>query len=374
MNENIKLTTDLIQANLWAFQILIVLVITFIVSRVRHFTLLRAEKRLAQTNLIWGRSTVEAIRKPAAVLIWVAGVSFAIEIVRIEFQTAIFEAVPALRSAAAIAAITWFGFKFVGIYEHSYVAKQTESDSTFDRTTVFITSKILRVVVIFLGILVAMQTLGLSIAGILAFGGVGGIAIGFAARELIANYFGGLMLFMDRPFKVGETITSSDRDIEGTVQEIGWRQTIIVKFDTRTLYVPNSVFATIVVRNMTRQKNRRIFEYVGIRYDDADQLVAIVSDTKDMLSNHPEIDQESSIMVNFDRFAASSLDIMIYCFTKTIVWAEYHEIKQDVLVKTMEIIASHGAEIAFPTSTIYLMNEPDVEKIAEGIVKADQPN
>ena len=374
MNENIKLTTDLIQANLWAFQILIVLIITFIVSRVRHFTLLRAEKRLAQTNLIWGRSTVEAIRKPAAVLIWVAGVSFAIEIVRIEFQTAIFEAVPALRSAAAIAAITWFGFKFVGIYEHSYVAKQTESDSTFDRTTVFITSKILRVVVIFLGILVAMQTLGLSIAGILAFGGVGGIAIGFAARELIANYFGGLMLFMDRPFKVGETITSSDRDIEGTVQEIGWRQTIIVKFDTRTLFVPNSVFATIVVRNMTRQKNRRIFEYVGIRYDDADQLVAIVSDTKDMLSNHPEIDQESSIMVNFDRFAASSLDIMIYCFTKTIVWAEYHEIKQDVLVKTMEIIASHGAEIAFPTSTIYLMNEPDVEKIAEGIVKADQPN
>ena len=374
MNENIKLTTDLIQANLWAFQILIVLVITFIVSRVRHFTLLRAEKRLAQTNLIWGRSTVEAIRKPAAVLIWVAGVSFAIEIVRIEFQTAIFEAVPALRSAAAIAAITWFGFKFVGIYEHSYVAKQTESDSTFDRTTVFITSKILRVVVIVLGILVAMQTLGLSIAGILAFGGVGGIAIGFAARELIANYFGGLMLFMDRPFKVGETITSSDRDIEGTVQEIGWRQTIIVKFDTRTLFVPNSVFATIVVRNMTRQKNRRIFEYVGIRYDDADQLVAIVSDTKDMLSNHPEIDQESSIMVNFDRFAASSLDIMIYCFTKTIVWAEYHEVKQDVLVKTMEIIESHGAEIAFPTSTIYLMNEPDVEKIAEGIVKADQPN
>ena len=183
--------------------------------------------------------------------------------------------------------LTWFGFKFVEIYERSYVAKQTESDSTFDRTTVFITSKILRVVVIILGILVAMQTLGLSIAGILAFGGVGGIAIGFAARELIANYFGGLMLFMDRPFKVGETITSSDRDIEGTVQEIGWRQTIIVKFDTRTLYVPNSVFATIVVRNMTRQKNRRIFEYVGIRYDDADQLVAIVSDTKDMLSNHP---------------------------------------------------------------------------------------
>ncbi len=374
MNENIKLTTDLIQANLWAFQILIVLVITFIVSRVRHFTLLRAEKRLAQTNLIWGRSTVEAIRKPAAVLIWVAGVSFAVEIVRIEFQTAIFEAVPALRSAAAIAAITWFGFKYVEIYERSYVAKQTESDSTFDRTTVFITSKILRVVVIILGILVAMQTLGLSIAGILAFGGVGGIAIGFAARELIANYFGGLMLFMDRPFKVGETITSSDRDIEGTVQEIGWRQTIIVKFDTRTLYVPNSVFATIVVRNMTRQKNRRIFEYVGIRYDDADQLVAIVSDTKDMLSNYPEIDQESSIMVNFDRFAASSLDIMIYCFTKTIVWAEYHEVKQDILVKTMEIIESHGAEIAFPTSTVYLMNEPDVEKIAEGIVQADQPN
>ena len=137
---------------------------------------------------------------------------------------------------------------------------------------------------------------------------------------------------MDKPFKVGDTITSPDRDIEGTVLEIGWRQTVIERFDTRTLYVPNSAFASISVRNHTRQRNRRIFEYVGIRYDDSAQIEAIVSDINEMLRNNPEIDPTNSIMVNFDRFAASSLDIIIYCFTKATAWAEYLDAKQRVLV------------------------------------------
>ncbi len=347
--------------SIWAtqiwVQIIIVLVITLIASRIRHVIINGVERKLSATEQIWSTSIVEALRQPAALLIWIAGVSFSLDLVRTEYQTPIFDSVPTLRIIAVIATLTWFLMKLGRFYEHHYIEKRVAENPSYDRTTVVFVGKILRASAVVLGALVAMQSLGLSIAGIVAFGGIGGIAIGFAARELVANYFGAIMLFLDKPFQVGDTITSPEREIEGTVLEIGWRQTIIQRFDTRTLYVPNSAFATISVRNHTRQINRRIYEYVGIRYNDSAQLEAIVSDIKSMVENHPEIDQSNSIMVNFDRFAASSLDIFIYCFTRTTVWAEYHAVKQNVLVKAMDIITSHGAEIAFPTTTVNLPTE-----------------
>ncbi len=202
-----------------------------------------------------------------------------------------------------------------------------------------------------------LQTLGYSISGVLAFGGIGGIAIGFAAKDLLANFFGGLMLYLDRPFIVGDWIRSPDRDIEGTIEKIGWRLTLIRTFDKRPLYVPNSMFANISVENPSRMTNRRIYETIGIRYDDFKSTKNIVDDIKKMLLAHPEIDTDKLIMVNFNTFSASSLDFFVYCFTKTTDWATFHEIKQEILLKVGEIIESHQAEIAFPTSTIHLQNQ-----------------
>ena len=350
-------------ANIWV-QVLLVLIASFIASRIRHYLLNKIEAKLASTSQIWSMSIVEAIRRPAALLIWIAGVSFSIDIIRGAYETPIFESIPPLRIIAVIATLTWFAAKLILSYERRFVAQKVDSKPDFDRTTAEFVGKISRASAIFMGILIAMQSLGLNIAGILAFGGVGGIAIGFAAREMIANYFGAMMIFLDKPFKVGDTITSPDRDIEGTVLEIGWRQTVIERFDTRTLYVPNSAFASISVRNHTRQRNRRIFEYVGIRYDDSAQIEAIVSDINEMLRNNPEIDPTNSIMVNFDRFAASSLDIIIYCFTKATAWAEYLDAKQRVLVEVMNIVDKHGAEIAFPTTTIHVTEESAIQSLA----------
>ncbi len=339
-------------ATLTWVQVATVLVITLIASRIRHMLVGNIKRKLASTDQIWSISIVEALRQPAALLIWIAGISFSLDIIRAAYQTPIFESVPALRIVAIIATLTWFLIKLGRFYECHYIEQQLAEKADYDRTTVDFVGKLARAAAIILGALVAMQSLGLNIAGIVAFGGVGGIAIGFAAREMIANYFGAIMLFLDKPFKVGDVITSPEREIQGTVVAIGWRQTIIERFDTRTLYVPNSAFSSISVRNHTRQRNRRIYEYVGIRYRDSAQLEAIVTSIKEMLLNHRDIDQDNSIMVNFDRFAASSLDIFIYCFSKATGWADYQAVKQDVLVKAMAIIAEHDAQIAFPTRTL----------------------
>ena len=145
-------------------------------------------------------------------------------------------------------------------------------------------------------------------------------------------------------------------------REIGWRLTIIRTFTQRPLYVPNSVFASISLENPSRMLNRRIYETIGVRYDDAAVVEPIVSDVKAMLEAHPEITTERTMMVNFNAFGPSSLDFFIYCFTHTTVWAEYHKIKQDVLLKIHDIIVSHGAEVAFPTTTVHLQPpEPEPE-------------
>jgi MscS family membrane protein len=124
--------------------------------------------------------------------------------------------------------------------------------------------------------------------------------------------------------------------------------------------------------------NRRIKETVGIRYQDADKMEAIVNEIKEMLIKHPDIDDSQILMVNFDKYAASSLEFFIYTFTKTTNWVEFHAVKQDVLFKVVDIVLSHGAEFAFPTTTIEgfdariftdrAQREPDVR-----VVKAAEP-
>jgi len=114
---------------------------------------------------------------------------------------------------------------------------------------------------------------------------------------------------------------------------------------------------------------RRIYETIGIRYDDANKMKDIVAEVKDMLMHHEAIDHDQTLMVNFNAFAESSLDFFIYCFTKTTVWAEFHVIKQDVLIKILEIIAAHGAECAFPTSTVHV---PDGLKLENHEPQAGQ--
>jgi MscS family membrane protein len=209
---------------------------------------------------------------------------------------------------------------------------------------------------------VLLQTFGFSVAGVLAFGGVGGIAIGFAAKDLLANFFGGLMIYLDRPFNVGDWIRSPDKDIEGVVESIGWRLTCIRRFDKRPLYVPNSVFNHIAVENPSRMTHRRIYETIGLRYDDAAQMNEITSAIQHMLETHEAIDQDLIIMVNFDEFASSSLDFFIYAYTKTTDWATYHQVKHDVLLKAYNLIRDRGADVAFPTSTLHFADTEQLDK------------
>ncbi|WP_338066033.1 mechanosensitive ion channel family protein [Marinomonas primoryensis] len=199
----------------------------------------------------------------------------------------------------------------------------------------------------------------------MAFGGIGGIAVGFAAKDLLANFFGGLMVYLDRPFAIGDWIRSPDQNIEGTVEHIGWRQTRIRTFEKRPLYVPNSTFSLISVENPSRMTHRRLNETIGVRYTDFNVLPTILADIKDMISKHEDIDSNQTYMVNFNQFGPSSLDFFIYAYTKTVDWRTFHNVKEDVLFKAMKIIESHNAEVAFPTHTVHMANNSKMALMSE---------
>jgi len=338
----------------WIWQVFFVVVAALALDFLQRRVSRHLARRLKSTANPWDDALLEAWRRPLSLLIWVVGLGIAAEITGRQTDSSLFELVDPARSVAVIFALAWFVVRFIRLAEANIVRQREARGESVDRTTLDAIAKLLRLSVIITATLVVLQTLGFSISGVLAFGGVGGIAVGFAARDLLANFFGGLMIYLDRPFSVGDWVRSPDREIEGTVERIGWRLTLIRTFDKRPLYVPNSVFANIAVENPSRMSNRRIYETIGIRYDDLAQMPAIVADVEAMLRAHPAIDTEQTLMVNFVSFAPSSLDFFVYTFTRTTVWTEFHEIKQDVLLKIADIIGQHGAEIAFPTSTVHL--------------------
>jgi len=338
----------------WVTEVFVIVFLTLLVNFIQKRLLGRLVRKLETTRNPWDEAVITSLQKPLTALIWIVGLAFAIQVIQEAEQATIFAAVRPIRDVGVIAMLAWFLVRFIKRAEQNIVKSKEEKGEDYDRATLDALAKLLRLSVIITAVLVALQTLGFSVSGVLAFGGIGGIAVGFAAKDLLANFFGGLMIYLDRPFTLGDWIRSPDRDIEGTVEKIGWRLTMIRTFDSRPLYIPNAIFTTMAVQNPSRMQNRRIYETIGVRYDDAAKMAGIVSDVTAMLKAHPDIDTNKTLMVNFNAFAASSLDFFVYCMTKTTVWAEYHAVKQDVLLKILEIIDDYGAEVAFPTSTVHI--------------------
>ena len=306
----------------------------------------------SSSTISWDDVLVTALERPLLIIVWVLVGYGSLDIFPVAegLQRVLLN----VYDTALVAVLAWFLHRLINGGEREMLAEHRGITGSTDKATVRAVAKLLRVILWVVVGLMILQTLGVSISGLLAFGGIGGIAVGFAAKDLLANFFGGLSIYLDRPFTTGDWIRSPDKTIEGTVEDIGWRLTRIRTFDQRPLYVPNAVFSQISVENPSRMLNRRIYETIGLRYQDADKVETVVSQVREMLSDHPEIDTSRTLIVNFVSFGASSLDFFVYTFTKTTNWVEFHRIKQDVLLRILEIVHSNGADVAFPTRTLHV--------------------
>ncbi len=351
---------SLISQDNWYWQILIIIIATVLVNYIVNKSLKKLEVQVKKTENVWDDALLHSAYLPIRLIGWLIGLTLILAILHDQYSM---DGIPSLffqfRKIAFVIVVALFLYRLVSNIHKNVIVPQhsQKSDSKLDPASIEAISKLLRISIVILTGLSILQVLGYSISGILAFGGMGGMAVGFAAKDLLANFFGGLIIYLDKPFKVGDWIRSPDRDIEGVVENIGWRVSRIRTFDKRPIYVPNSLFTNIIVENPSRMSHRRINETIGIRYADWKKMQSIVTDVKTMLIHHQGIDSTQTLICNFNAFNDSSIDFFIYTFTKTTDWVTYHKVKEDVLLKIFEIIDGHQAEIAFPTRTLTMDGE-----------------
>ncbi|MEX2326655.1 MAG: mechanosensitive ion channel domain-containing protein, partial [Pseudomonadales bacterium] len=175
---------------------------TLLANYVSAVVLKRVEKKAEQTESVWDDALIHALRRPLTWLIWVLGISFAAEVISAQTDTGLAGIIAPARYVLVVGLMALFLVKFISECEAAFINRGS------DVTTAEAIGKLLRISVIITAILSVLQTLGVSISGILAFGGIGGIAIGFAAKDLLANFFGGLIIYLDRPFAVGDWVRS----------------------------------------------------------------------------------------------------------------------------------------------------------------------
>lgn len=246
--------------------------------------------------------------------------------------------------------IAWSLFRLISNIESAALSKS----KNLNKDNINLFSRLLKIIITIIILLVVAQSFGLQISAIVTFGGIGGIVIGFAAKDMLANIFGGLMVQMDRPFSTGDWIRTQDGKIEGMVEKIGWRMTRIRTFSKNPVYVPNSIFSTIPIETPSRMTNRRIKEVIGVRYDDIKKLPQIIKEVEELLLNHKKIDEKETIRVYFDLFNASSIDFTVYAYSNITDVKEFKKMKEEILFNIADIIAKNNAEIAFPTNTIHI--------------------
>ena len=216
---------------------------------------------------------------------------------------------------------------------------------------------ILKIIIGGIGLAAILQTWGINVTALIASLGLGGLAFALAAKDTAANLFGSFALLADKSIRIGEWVKVGG--VEGVVEDVGMRTTKIRSFQKTLITVPNQLVANQPIENFSRRGIRRIKMHIGLTYGTtSEQIVQIKNDIEKMLRSHEGISQKDSLMVFFDSFGDSSLNLFIYTFTATANWAKYLEIREDVHIKIMQIVEENGSSFAFPSQSIYVESLP----------------
>jgi MscS family membrane protein len=271
-------------------------------------------------------------------------------------------------------------YKIVNKIASIKISKLDNQQTNIQASLINVGIKIINFVIFIIGVLLVLYNAGLNLTAVLSGLGIGGFAVALAAKDSLANFFGTLSILLGDTFRQGDWIVGAG--VEGTVVEIGLRVTIVRTFDNALISVPNATLSNADIKNWNRRElGRRIKMSLGVKYDSSSEdIKSAVKDIREMLQNHSGIATENTkitrystlenkvisyedsqgikktLLVYLDEFSDSSINILVYCFSKTVNWAEWLEVKEDVMHRIMEIFDKNNLEFAFPSMSIYKEN------------------
>jgi len=270
-------------------------------------------------------------------------------------------------------------YKVVNTIAAIRLAKVADEETKIKNDLINVGIKIVNFVIIMIGVLIVLYFAGVDLTAVLSGLGIGGFAVAFAAKDTISNFFGTLSILFSDVFSQGDWIEIDGH--QGVVVEIGLRVTTIRTFDNALIAIPNGTFASKDVKNWDKRiLGRRIKMHIGVKYDSKrEDLKKAVEEIRTMLDKHPNIATKATkyshhkerrhvaklvskddldgvktnLLVYLDSFGDSSINILVYCFTKSVKWVDWLETKEDVMHKIMEILENNNLEFAFPSLSIY---------------------
>jgi MscS family membrane protein len=338
---------------------IIILMLSFLLRQVISKIIIKTLKELtAKTKTTLDDTIVEVLEEPLKLSSVVFGFFLAKEWLHIETFDGFLSSVV---KSFALFILFWILYRLIDNFEIFFIKFSQKFGKELSKDIENFIIKTLRLIIIVIAIMSILQEWGINVTAFVASLGLVGMAFALAAKDTAANLFGSLVIFTDRPFKIGDWIQTPQ--VEGTVEEIGIRSTKVRTFAQALVSVPNANIANEAITNWSRMGKRRIKMRLGLTYaTNTNQMNLILEQIRQMLKDHPQIHQDT-IMIYFDEFSDSSLSLFCYFFTKTTVWAEYLQVREDVNLKIMKIVEDNKASFAFPSQSLYIEKLPDKSMI-----------
>ncbi|GBF35904.1 MscS family membrane protein [Methanofervidicoccus abyssi] len=250
---------------------------------------------------------------------------------------------------------TWFALNLLDDIVEYYIQPIVEASETkFDDQLISPLRKLLKILIVILGILTALKTIGYDITALLAGLGIGGLAVALAAQDTIKNFIAGILIFVDKPFKIKDWIKFEGG--EGIVEDIGVRSTKIRTFDDSLIVVPNTNLVNVNIENFSEMRKRRVLVYIGLTYDTPVEKIKKAKEIiREIIENHPGT--LPPIRITFYRFNTYSLDIRVEYFVRNFGFDYYLNTIDEINFKIKEAFDRESIEMAFPTETIYIRRD-----------------
>jgi MscS family membrane protein len=336
-------------------------IVGFIAKKIASAVFSRLIRAASKSKMPFDDILLNALHKPVEWALLLGGIFLGLLILPLPKEPVdIDRFVIAVVTAVSVGLVVWVATRAADGVSDWWGERAAKTESKLDDQLVPIVRRSLKVFFYIIGLVLVLQNLGYSVGSLLAGLGIGGIALAMASKDTVANLFGSIVIFLDKPFQIGDWIEMSS--LEGTVEEVGLRTTRVRTFANSLVTVPNAKFTTDPVNNWSRMKKRRIKMSIGVTYsatpDKVDELVLAV---REIIEADPKI-LSDFYLVNFDNLGPSSLDLFVYCFTETTNWAEFLQAKQEFLLKIMRAVEGMGLEFAYPTQTIQVEGLPEDPK------------
>lgn len=329
----------------------IILLIIIIAALVIHYILTRLLAKFLQKNhdseKIALQAFLETITTPIKAILWTYVGCLIIErglsILKLAENK---ESLNQLRFFIILFISSWFALRFKNRFIHLVSRNKEKHSINSEKAKLDIISKLITLLIIIFTTLFTLEALGFNAQTLATIGGLSGFSIGFAGKDVIANFFGGLMLYITRPFVVGEKIRSEEKKIEGTVEMISWYYTVIKGKDKQPIYIPNSLFSSLYITNLTRISHGFIEEKIPISYKDIHSIESISKKIKQYLNSLNVVDTKEPIYVYFDKFTPTSLELTFSLLTTYTNKEDITTLKQTLLIHMQQILKSEGASLA----------------------------